>query len=891
MLYCEMKTKRPRLTVFCSVYAPCFLLVSWRKWIVLILLSVPIFDFNHISEAQDSCRVPAVLSGELGPNIFSPQREIDLGDAIAEQMLRGLRVTDDAQLTSYLDKIGGRLVNQLPPTGLHFRYFLVDASMPDAFSLAGGRIYISRKMVVFATDEEEIASVLAHEIGHVVTHQSAIDMTSLLRGVLGVTKVSDRGDVFEKFNMLIEDWRRNPQAFREVQRRSQTDQLAADKVALYVLARAGYSPQGFVTFFDRLAQTNGQTGNWFSDFFHVTKPSESRLREMLKSIKEMPDACIDRRNAVSDNVFKKWQADAIDFSSWGGHTEENLHRVLAKIQLEQPLGVNPDINQVRFSPDGRYVLAQGSGKIYILNRDPFRYLFQIEAWGAQPAEFTPDAKSVVFSTTNLRVEVWDVAGQKRVSAYEPVFLRGCQSSLLAPDGKTLACSRADGALILLDLQSGEQIMQKKSFHRSTLWGLHMGFSPDAHYFVAANYDDSVAFDTQTKSTVRLQGELTSTLAGGFAFLGPDRLAGRDPRNLHVSLMTFPSGKLLGSLSIGLGAFRSPGHGDYLLLNGGVEKYAAAVVSLQTQKILIADKQRACDIYDDTFATQTADGAIGVYDARTLSSKGRLTLPGGTLHSSTAVVSADLKFLAVSRKDQGAIWDLTNGKRVYDLKQFNGGWFSGDGLFLADFPKSEGAPREIGQLSLSGQPPVTGLKIEDKYVRQEGRFLLVSKPKVTGGVLNEESGDLLSAVSGIARVFDPCRSKFPDFDPFDCDVTQEVRDIRSGQTLWSRRFPREAPRFLLLSERGRVFLSWPASTTAAQEEIRKYPQLSEQFNSIKDKREFQLLEILDASTGNVLKAVLLNPGQVAWDITESEAREPKLILRRGNRTDIRSLRGE
>ena len=857
---------------------------------MLLLLMFAICVWIAPSRAQDSCQPPAALSQDLGPNIFSTEQEIHLGDAIAEQMLRGLRTTDDAQRTAYLDQIGERLVKELPPTGLRFRYFLVDSSMPEAFSLPGGRIYVSGKMVVFAANEAEIASVVAHEIGHIVTHQSAIDVTSLLRQVLDVTKVSDRDEVFEKFNMLIEDWRRNPRAFREVQSKGLREQLAADQVALYVLAKAGYSPKSFLAFFDRLAQTKGQTGNWFSDFFHITKPSEVRLREMLKSAKEMPDVCVDRQAAKGDE-FKKWQREVIDFSSWRGHTDENLHGVLARIQLEPPLGVNPDINHLKFSPDGRYILAQGFGKIFIINRNPFRYVFLIDSWGAEPAQFTPDSKSVVFNTSNFRVEVWDVSGQKRVGAYEPVFLRGCESSLLAPDGRTLACSNADDALVLLDVPSGTQIFQKKSFHRHTLWGLHMGFSPDARYFVAGNYDDSVAFDIQYKSAVRLRGELRNALSGGFAFLGSDRLVGRNAHDLNVSLMAFPSGKVLASLSTGLGAFRSPGHGDYLLLNGGLEKYAAAVVSLQTQKIVIADKQRGCDIYDDIFATQTEDGGVGLYDAKTLSPKGRLNLPGGTLHSSTAVVSGDLRWLAVSRKDQGAVWDLTSGKQLYDLKQFNGGWFSDDQWFYADFPKLGGTPHEIGQLSLSGQPPVAGAKIQDKYVRQEGPFLLISTPKVTGGILNEERGDLLSVVSGLARAFDPCRSKFPDFDAFDCDVTQEVRDIRSGQTLWSRRFPKEVPRFRLLPERGRALLSWRASTSAAQEEIRKHPELSEQFNAIKDKREFQLLEVLDAHNGDVLKASLLNSAPVAWDIAESSGKDPKLILVHGNRIIVQSLARE
>jgi WD40 repeat protein len=856
---------------------------------MLWVLMLAICGWTVPSSAQDSCQPPAALSQNLGPNIFSTEQEIYLGDAIAEKMLRGLRTTEDAQLTAYLDQIGGRLVKELPPTGLRFRYFLVDSPVPDAFALPGGRIYVSRKMVIFAASEVKIASVLAHEIGHIVTHQSAIDVTSLLRQVLDVTKVSDRSDVFENFNLLIEDWWRNPQAFREVQKKGKAEQLAADQVAMYVLARAGYSLQSFITFFDLLAQTKSQTGNWLSDFFHMTKPSELRLREMLKYAKEVPDACVGRQ-AVNDDKFKKWQREVIDFSSWDRPTDANLHGVLAKVQLKSPLEVSPDINHLKFSPDGRYILAQSFDKIIIVNRDPFRYVFQIDSRGAEPAQFTPDSRSIVFSTSNLRVEVWDVSSQKRVGAYEPVFLRGCESSSLAPDGRTLACSSVDDALVLLDVPSGAPIFQKSPFHRRTLWGVHMGFSPDARYFVAANYDDSVAVDIQNKTTLRLRGQLTDALSGGFAFLGPDRLVGRNAHDMRVFVMTFPSGKVLTSLSTALVAFRSPGHGDYLLLNGGMAKYAAAVMSLQTQKILIADKLSACDIYDNVFATETPDGAVGLFDAKTLSPMGRLSLPGGTFYSSTAVVSADLRWLAISSENQGAVWDLTDGKRIYDLKQFNGGWFSGDGWFYADFPRLDGIPHEIGQLSLSRQSLVPGVKIQDKYVQQGGPFLLVTKPKKAGGVLNERSNDLLSVVGDLGRLLDPCRSRFPDFDPFDCDVTLEVRDVRSGKMLWSRRFPKEVPRFRLLPDRGKVLLSWRASTSAAQEEIRKHSQLLEEFNSLKDKREFQLLEVLEASDGSVLKTTLLDAGQVVWGITETHAGEPKLILLHGHRTLVRPLSG-
>ena len=87
------------------------------------------------------------------------------------------------------------MVQHLPPTQLKFRFYLMELPEVNAFSIAGGRVYVSRKMVALAKTDDELAGVLAHELGHIVTHQIAIEMTTRLRDVLSVKQVGDRTDV------------------------------------------------------------------------------------------------------------------------------------------------------------------------------------------------------------------------------------------------------------------------------------------------------------------------------------------------------------------------------------------------------------------------------------------------------------------------------------------------------------------------------------------------------------------------------------------------------------------------------------------------------------------------------------------------------------------------
>ena len=166
----------------------------------LLAFSLPA---TGILGAQQTCPQPPVLERVAGKTIFTDQQEIDLGDAMGDSLAREFVLIDDPALTAHLEELGARLARYLPPNNLRFRFFLIDLPEVNAFSLSGGRIYVARKMVALTRSDDELAGVLAHEMGHIVTHQHSILMTQLLRRVLGVTQVGDRADIYDKFQRLL----------------------------------------------------------------------------------------------------------------------------------------------------------------------------------------------------------------------------------------------------------------------------------------------------------------------------------------------------------------------------------------------------------------------------------------------------------------------------------------------------------------------------------------------------------------------------------------------------------------------------------------------------------------------------------------------------------------
>src|SRR5919204_5422224 len=265
------------------------------------------------AQGPQRCPPPVVPAAARAASIFTPRQEMDLGDVIAEQLQRDYRVIEDEEVTGYLRRVGARLVERLPPTEMRYRFFVVDLPDANAFTAPGGRIYVTRKLIAFAASEDELAGVLAHELGHAASGQLAAEMTQLFRRVLGGTRVGDRRDIFEKYNRLLDNAARKPGAWKRGDREEEGNQFEADRIGIYAMAAAGYDPQAFASLWDRLAETKGKTGGWLSDLFGTTKPDEKRLRAIRRELQSLPAECVSPRTANASEEFKKWQAAVVGY--------------------------------------------------------------------------------------------------------------------------------------------------------------------------------------------------------------------------------------------------------------------------------------------------------------------------------------------------------------------------------------------------------------------------------------------------------------------------------------------------------------------------------------------------------------------------------------------------
>jgi hypothetical protein len=678
----------------------------------LALLLAGIVFLPTLSMAQQECPKPPVLTRVSAGNIFTDQQEIDLGDAMADEVAREFVLIEDPVLTAHLEELGVRLARYLPPNNLRFRFFLIDLPEVNAFSLSGGRIYISRKMVALTRRDDELAGVLAHEMGHIVTHQQAIAMTRALKQVLGVTQVGNRADIYDKFQRLLENERRKETHINE----EENDQYIADQVALFAMARAGFAPQSYVDLWDRFNATHGSTGSWLSDLLGHTRPEQKRLRELLKSVSAMPAECA-RITPSSTAAFETWQRLVIAPNN-AAHTE-SLPGLLMRQKLALPL--RPDVNNLRFSPDGKYVLAQDEGGIHLLSRDPFQLLFFIEAPNADKAFFSRDSKSVIFKTPSLRVEAWDIGSQKRTSAHEILLRVGCLQSALSPDGQYLACIDKEFALQLVEVASGEELATKKDFFdvhsldvllflsfevegSSNMRLARLLFSPDGRYFLAGTTRTEFAYDVAARRETKMPSSIRNAMHDECIFVDNGRMLGLNTFNPAKSpLIKFPTGEHLRDVQLAYALNLDPtAQGKYVAI-GPLKSGKRGFLDPTTGKLNGLVKNDAGDVYDNTVVYEELDGRIVLIDVPSAKELARAQLTQSRLGDNRAIaVSSDFNWLAASTGSRGAMWDIAHNSRVQYVRAFTEGWFADDDSFYADFPEKDKQERAIVELSKQDQ---------------------------------------------------------------------------------------------------------------------------------------------------------------------------------------------
>jgi len=246
-------------------------------------------------------------------SIFSVSEddEVAIGRAAVQQVEQKATLLRDRRIQRYISRLGHELAARSGRPNLPWRFRVIRDDHINAFALPGGFIYIHSKVLETVGSEAELASVLAHEIGHIegYHHRSQIERAKRYQlglGVLGA--VFGRGGGAD-YAMLAGNLLAQGQLTRYT-RQSEAD---ADRRGVILLQRAGFNPMAMSRFLQHLVKLERGSSDMLSTFFADHPDAASRVAVTRNQARLLPQ--------------RLWRRDSRDFLRISGRASRMGSRI------------------------------------------------------------------------------------------------------------------------------------------------------------------------------------------------------------------------------------------------------------------------------------------------------------------------------------------------------------------------------------------------------------------------------------------------------------------------------------------------------------------------------------------------------------------------------------
>ncbi|NNE92006.1 MAG: M48 family metallopeptidase [Verrucomicrobiales bacterium] len=222
-------------------------------------------------------------SGRKQFNLLSPGKEAALGFSEFEKIKKQRPISRDPQYNAMLQRVGARLSKVMPVPNAEWEFLVFEDDSPNAFALPGGKVGVHTGIFKITGNEAGLASVVGHEVAHVVARHSGERVSQGVVSAVAVAgaseligrKTDSRGAQVAGTTALGGIAMLQNRAF------SRQQELEADQLGALYMARAGYDPRESVELWKRFAAYKDQAGQGGGPAILSTHPvDEVRIRAL-----------------------------------------------------------------------------------------------------------------------------------------------------------------------------------------------------------------------------------------------------------------------------------------------------------------------------------------------------------------------------------------------------------------------------------------------------------------------------------------------------------------------------------------------------------------------------------------------------------------------------------
>lgn len=225
--------------------------------------------------------------------LVTPEQELSLGAQSFAEVQKTERVSSNPSDTERVRRVGQRIAaavgNDLP--GAQWEFVVFDSKEVNAFALPGGKVGVYSGLLQLASSDDELATVIGHEIAHVTARHGA-ERVSLAMGAEMLGQIGGQ---------IAQRWIENPTWAQGIMSaygvganvammpHSRKQEMESDYMGIVYSARAGYDPRAAVAFWQKMSaqKSNGQAPSWLAKFLSTHPTDADRIAQLNARMPEV----------------------------------------------------------------------------------------------------------------------------------------------------------------------------------------------------------------------------------------------------------------------------------------------------------------------------------------------------------------------------------------------------------------------------------------------------------------------------------------------------------------------------------------------------------------------------------------------------------------------------
>jgi len=276
------------------------LFANWHRMLTLVIISALFVSVMAAENPYDKYRNKEYSN----KGYLSEADEMKMAEQVHQELLKQVRLVEDRSLNDYVNRLGQSLARRSERSNIPWRFYVVNDKAINAFATLGGRVYIHTGLIATTTSEAQLASVMGHEIGHIVGRHGLENVKKAQKLGMFAIGATIVGAIFggqggaqagEAIGSLI--------AGGFLMKHSRDAEREADFLGLYNIKNAGYNTGGMVEMFQMLQQVSKGGGSMGSILASHPDPREREANTRMEIDSHIQGS--DRRGLSNSNDFQR----------------------------------------------------------------------------------------------------------------------------------------------------------------------------------------------------------------------------------------------------------------------------------------------------------------------------------------------------------------------------------------------------------------------------------------------------------------------------------------------------------------------------------------------------------------------------------------------------------